>query len=64
MIIKKTFLTLFALILLSANSYSAGADDPPVTKVKSYYVKAVDLIKLAKKYEKTYLHFTNNCSSY
>ena len=52
MIIKKTFLTLFALILLSTNSYSAGSDDPPVTKVKSYYVKAVDLIKFAKKYEK------------
>ena len=52
MIIKKTFLTLFALILLSTNSYSAGADDPPVTKVKSYYAKAVDLIKFAKKYEK------------
>ena len=27
MIIKKTFLTLFALILLSTNSYSAGSDD-------------------------------------
>ena len=52
MIIKKIFLTLFALILLSTNSYSAGSDDPPVTKVKSYYSKAVDLIKFAKKYEK------------
>ena len=52
MIIKKSFLILFALILLSSNSYSAGSDDPPVTKVKSYYSKAVDLIKFAKKYEK------------
>ena len=52
MIIKKIFFTLFALILLSTNSYSAGADDPPVTKVKSTYTKAVDLIKFAKKYEK------------
>ena len=52
MIIKKTFLTLFALILLSTNSYSAGSDEPAVTKVKSYYAKAVDLIKFAKKYEK------------
>ena len=52
MIIKKIFFTLFALILLSSNSYSAGSDDPPVTKVKSYYSKAVDLIKFAKKYEK------------
>ena len=52
MIIKKIFFTLFALILLSTNSYSAGADDPPVTKVKSNYTKAVDLIKFAKKYEK------------
>jgi tetratricopeptide (TPR) repeat protein len=52
MIIKKSFLILFALILLSANSYSAGSDDPPVTKVKSNYAKAVDLIKFAKKYEK------------
>jgi tetratricopeptide (TPR) repeat protein len=52
MIIKKIFLTLFALILLSTNSYSAGSDDPPVTKVKSNYAKAVDLIKFAKKYEK------------
>ena len=52
MIIKKSFLILFALILLSSNSYSAGSDDPPVTKVKSNYTKAVDLIKFAKKYEK------------
>ena len=52
MIIKKTLLTLLTIILLSTNSYSAGSDDPPVTKVKSYYVKAVDLIKFAKKYEK------------
>ena len=48
---KKIFLTFFTLILLSTNSYSAGSDDPPVTKVKSYYAKAVDLIKIAKKYD-------------
>ena len=52
MIMKKTFLALFALILLSTNSYSAGSDEPAVTKVKSYYAKAVDSIKFAKKYEK------------
>jgi len=52
MIIKKFFLALFALILLSTNSYSAGSDEPAVTKVKSYYAKAVDSIKFAKKYEK------------
>jgi tetratricopeptide (TPR) repeat protein len=49
---KKIFLALFALILLSTNSYSAGSDEPAVTKVKSYYAKAVDSIKFAKKYEK------------
>ena len=52
MIMKKTFLTLFTLIFISTNAYSAGSDDPPVTKVKSNYAKAVDLIKFAKKYEK------------
>ena len=52
MIMKKIFLALFALILLSTNSYSAGSDEPTVTKVKSYYAKAVDSIKFAKKYEK------------
>ena len=52
MIMKKFFLALFALILLSTNSYSAGSDEPAVTKVKSYYNKAVDSIKFAKKYEK------------
>ena len=49
---KKIFLALFALILLSTNSYSAGSDEPAVTKVKSYYAKAIDSIKFAKKYEK------------
>ena len=52
MIMKKTFLTLFTLIFISTNAYSAGSDDPPVTKVKSYYTKAYNLIKAAKKYEK------------
>ena len=51
--IKKTFLTLLTLILLSANSYSAGSSsDGGSSKVKSNYDKAVTLIKAAKKYEK------------
>ena len=52
--IKKTFLTLLTLILLSANSYSAGSssDGGDSSKVKSNYDKAVTLIKAAKKYEK------------
>jgi hypothetical protein len=50
MIIKKTFLTLLVLILLSTNSYSAGTDS--TAKVKSDYDKAVTIIKAAKKYEK------------
>ena len=49
--IKKTFLTLLTLILLSANSYSAGSssDGGDSSKVKSNYDKAVTLIKAAKK---------------
>ena len=52
--IKKTFLTLLTLILLSANSYSAGSssDGGDSSKVKSNYDKAVTLIKAAKKHEK------------
>ena len=51
--IKKTFLTLLTLILLSANSYSAGSsnDGGDSSKVKTNYDKAVTLIKAAKKYE-------------
>ena len=50
MIIKKTFFTLLALILLSTSSHSAGTDS--TSKVKSDYAKAVEAIKFAKKYEK------------
>ena len=52
--IKKTFLTLLTLILLSTNSYSAGSsnDGGGSSKIKSNYDKAVTLIKTAKKYEK------------
>ena len=48
--IKKTFLTLLTLILLSTNSYSAGSSNDGGGK--SNYDKAVTLIKAAKKYEK------------
>ena len=52
--IKKTFLILLTLILLSTNSYSAGSsnDGGDSSKIKSNYDKAVTLIKSAKKYEK------------
>ena len=48
--IKKTFLTLLTLILLSTNSYSAGSSNDGGGKTN--YDKAVTLIKAAKKYEK------------
>ena len=48
--IKKSFLTLLTLILLSTNSYSAGSSNDGGGK--SNYDKAVTLIKAAKKYEK------------
>ena len=48
--LKKISLVLF-LILFSAHAYSAGSDSTP-KKVKSDYDKAVESIKLAKKYEK------------
>ena len=48
--IKKTFLTLLTLILLSTNSYSAGSSNDGGGK--SNYDKAITLIKAAKKYEK------------
>ena len=48
--IKKTFYSLFFLVLLSTNSYSAGSES--TSKVKSDYTQAVTLIKAAKKYEK------------
>ena len=49
---KNIFFTLFILILLSKNSYAAGSSDASSSKVKSFYDKAVTLIKSAKKYEK------------
>ena len=48
--IKKIFFTLFLLLILSVNSYSAGSDENAV--VKTNYEKAVVHIKRAKKYEK------------
>jgi len=51
--IKKIFFTLFLLLILSVNSYSAGSavsDENGV--VKTNYEKAVVHIKRAKKYEK------------
>jgi tetratricopeptide (TPR) repeat protein len=49
---KNIFFTLFILILLSKNSYAAGSSDTNSSKVKSFYDKAVTLIKSAKKYAK------------
>jgi len=48
--IKKIFFTFLLLLLLSVNSYSAGSSDN--SKTKTNYDKAVNHIKLAKKYEK------------
>ena len=50
--IKKIFLTIITLILLSTNSYSAGSSNDSSIKIKSEYDKAVTLIKAAKKFEK------------
>ena len=50
--IKNFILSVCLLILFSTNSFSAGSNDTTTTKVKSDYVKAVELIKFAKKYEK------------
>ena len=50
--IKKTFLMLLTLILLSNNSYSAGSSSDSSSKVTSDYDNAVKLIKAAKKLEK------------
>jgi len=50
--LKKYFITLFLLVLLSNNSQAAGTNDNSSSKVKSNYDKAVLLIKSAKKYEK------------
>ena len=48
--IKKTFLTLLTLILISTNSYSAGSSNDGGGK--SNYDKAVTLIKAAKNMKK------------
>ena len=48
--IKKIFFTFLLLLVLSANSYSAGTSEN--SKTKTSYDKAVVLIKSAKKYEK------------
>ncbi|MDC0876123.1 hypothetical protein OAP78_04215 [Candidatus Pelagibacter sp.] len=50
--IKNFILSVCLIILFSTNSFSAGSNDTTTTKVKSDYVKAVELIKFAKKYEK------------
>ena len=50
--IKNFILSVCLLILFSTNSFSAGSNDTTTTKVKSDYVKAVELIEFAKKYEK------------
>ena len=48
--IKNTLITFFLLIILSANSYSAGTSSSSDTN-SSDYSKAVKLVKSAKKYE-------------
>ena len=48
--IRKIFITLI-LILFTTTSFAAGSDPKP-KKVKSDYVKAVESVKWAKKYEK------------
>ena len=48
--IKKIFI-IFFLALFATNSFSAGSDPKP-EKIKTDYVKAVESIKFAKKFEK------------
>ena len=48
--IKNTLITFFLLILLSANSYSAGTSSSSDSNVTDYS-KAVKLVKAAKKFE-------------
>ena len=48
--IKKLFI-IVCLTLFATNSFSAGSDPKP-EKVKTDYVKAVESIKFAKKFEK------------
>ena len=49
---KKIFVTLSILILLSTNSYAAGSSSDSSSKIESNYDKAITIIKAAKKYEK------------
>ena len=50
--IKNTLITFFVLILLSANSYSAGtSSSSDSSSTSTNYSKAVKLVKAAKKYE-------------
>ena len=50
--IKNTLLTFFMLILLSANSYSAGtSSSSDSSSTSTNYSKAVKLVKAAKKFE-------------
>ena len=48
--IKRIFI-IFFLALFATNSFSAGSDPKP-EKIKTDYVKAVESIKFAKKFEK------------
>ena len=48
--IKNTLITFFLLILLSANSYSAGSSSDS-SSTSTNYSKAVKLVKAAKKFE-------------
>ena len=48
--IKRIFI-IFFLALFATNSFSAGSDPKP-KKIKTDYVKAVESIKFAKKFEK------------
>ena len=48
---KKNLFTVVILLLFTTYSYSAGSDPKPA-KVKTDYLKAVEAIKFAKKYEK------------
>ena len=49
--IKSSILSLFLIILLSANSFSAGSSGGDSGSMKSNYEKAVSYIKKAKKFE-------------
>ena len=49
--IKNILITFFMLILLSANSYSAGTSSGSDSSSVNNYSKAVKLVKAAKKYE-------------